>query len=326
MSRTWRFLAALTDAATADRRAPGSRPGAGSTPMPGGRGTGTRVGLVAAETAALAAPPALPGAVNMAVDQTLLETVQAGGPPVLRLYAWDPACLSLGRNQPAEAGLGARAAARRLDLVRRPTGGRAVLHDRELTYAVALPAGLLGSPRRTYTALNEGLAAGLRRLGIPARTAPQNGSGRPATRPGAPPLAPVRGPARPGSALLGPCFQAAAPGEIIAAGRKLVGSAQRCELRSILQHGSILLEGDQSAVAALLDGVSGTAGGPPATVSVVELLGYVPILAELVEALREGFREALGISLAPACLTPGEAERVRELERRFRSAAWTWRR
>src|SRR5437763_6604272 len=110
--------------------------------------------------------PAANGAWNMAVDEVLLDGVAAGSaPPTLRFYAWSPACLSLGYFQPFSVvnvegcrGLG-------IDIVRRPTGGRAILHDRELTYSVALPASVLGhdagilhSYRRLYLALQAGIA------------------------------------------------------------------------------------------------------------------------------------------------------------------------
>src|SRR3954451_18997918 len=97
-------------------------------------------------------PPA-PGAWNMAVDEALAASVADGGVPVLRFYRWEPACLSLGRNQPARGryDLAALAAAG-VDVVRRPTGGRAVLHRRELTYSAAAPVALLGPPRHAYAA------------------------------------------------------------------------------------------------------------------------------------------------------------------------------
>src|SRR4028119_1470164 len=91
-------------------------------------------------------PPA-PGAWNMAVDEALAESVRQGGLPVLRLYRWSPRCLSLGRNQPARGRYDTAAlAARGIDVVRRPTGGRAVLHDRELAYCAAVPQALLRGP------------------------------------------------------------------------------------------------------------------------------------------------------------------------------------
>ena len=105
-------------------------------------------------------PPA-PGAWNMAVDQALADTVREGGPPVLRVYRWSPACLSLGRNQPADGYDRDEIRRRGMDVVRRPTGGRAVLHWREVTYCVAAPE-QPGEPlRAAYARINRVL----RRLG-----------------------------------------------------------------------------------------------------------------------------------------------------------------
>ncbi|MBI4545791.1 MAG: hypothetical protein HY703_11390, partial [Gemmatimonadetes bacterium] len=122
------------------------------------------------------------GAENMALDQALLESVQAGGRPVLRFYRWSPPCLSLGRNQPWGPWAAPPPAEYGVAVVRRPTGGGAVYHDRELTYAVAIPIGMLGGPRATYFAIHGGLGAGLRQLGVPVETAlpsprPRGGKG-----------------------------------------------------------------------------------------------------------------------------------------------------
>ncbi|MFW6206236.1 MAG: lipoate--protein ligase family protein, partial [Gemmatimonadota bacterium] len=107
------------------------------------------------------------GATNMAVDAALLESVQAGAPPVLRLYRWSPACLSFGRNQPARGRYDRDLAEDRgIDFVRRPTGGQAVLHDDELTYAVIAPVAVIGKPRTAYAAINRALVAALRELGV----------------------------------------------------------------------------------------------------------------------------------------------------------------
>ncbi|MGH7506608.1 MAG: lipoate--protein ligase family protein, partial [Longimicrobiales bacterium] len=115
----------------------------------------------------------------MAADAALLAGVRHGAPPALRLYRWSPPCLSLGRNQPAYGIYNVeRARACGFDVVRRPTGGLAVLHDREVTYAVAAPAGEFGGLRYAYAALNGALVAGLRRLGVAAELAP---AGSPAT-------------------------------------------------------------------------------------------------------------------------------------------------
>lgn len=252
------------------------------------------------------------GAENMALDHALFESVQAGGRPAVRFYRWDPPCLSLGRNQPAVDRFDrARAERVGVDVVRRPTGGLAVWHDRELTYLVVVPVGMLGSPRETYVAVNRALVAGLRRLGVRAEV---TGGGREATSRSAT-----------AGGLLGDsggvCFQAASPGEVVAGGRKLIGSAQRSERRVVLQHGSLLLDGDQHIVAEL---IPGPAGPPPATLR--EVLGRIPDWPELVAAMRAGFEDALGIRLAPAAPSREERARTDALTEHYRSAAWTWRR
>lgn len=253
--------------------------------------------------------PPREGAANMAVDQTLLESVQAGGPPVLRLYRWRPACLSFGRNQPARRRYDPdRARAEGIDIVRRPTGGLAVLHDRELTYAVVVPVGLLGGPRETYLALNRALVRGLQQLGVDATVAP-------ARRVPASPLDRTGG---------NPCFAEAAPGEVTAGGRKLVGSAQRCERRTILQHGSILLDGDQSAVTRLQ--AMPPLRASPVSGAILNALGRLPDPGELEAALVRGFGREAGVRLVADGLTPEEVDRVHRHEARYRSAEWTWRR
>lgn len=183
-------------------------------------------------------------------------------------------------------------------------------HDRELTYAAVLPVGLLGSPRDTYTALNRALIAGLGRLGVRAETA--------APRPGM------------ASADLdmGPCFRTAAPGEVVVAGRKLVGSAQRRERRALLQHGSLLLEGDQEELRnlSLPSSPLSTSDAHPTTIALANVLGRIPPWSTLLTSLRQGFEEALGICFAPGGLSQEEKARIDELERHFRSEEWTWRR
>jgi lipoate-protein ligase A len=248
------------------------------------------------------------GSVNMAVDQALLESVQAGAPPALRFYQWSPACLSFGRNQTVR-GIYDPERARRdgIDMVRRPTGGLAVLHHHELTYAIALPASLLGGPRSAYAAINRALVEGLARLGVSAFLAGDTHAGP-----------------QPGS--LQPCFQQPAPGEVMATGGslagKLVGSAQRCERRTLLQHGSILLDGDQESVVAYRNDVP----DQPAGMTLRAVLGAAPDRDTLTAAMVAGFEAVLGTRLAPASLLPGEAARARQLEVQYDSAAWTWRR
>lgn len=245
----------------------------------------------------------------MAVDHALLASVQAGGRPVLRLYRWEPACLSFGRNQHA-AGIydPSRLAAAGLDVVRRPTGGLAVLHDRELTYCVLAPMALLGGPRAAYLLINEALVDALRRLGVPAEVAGSGGGGDPRRD------------------TTHPCFTAPAAGEVIAAGRKLIGSAQRCEGRTILQHGSMLLDGSQDRVRTLVRGGLPTAEATSGSTTLAELLGRAVPPSELAVAVAEGFRSRCGICLAPDNLAREEETRMRELEGVYGSAEWTWRR
>ncbi len=262
------------------------------------------VGLGADES-----PRAETGAANMGLDAALLEAVRGGAPPVLRLYRWDPATLSFGRNQPA-AGLydEAAAAERGIAFVRRPTGGQAVLHDDELTYAVIAGVGVIGKPRAAYRLINGALVAGLRRLGLAASLAG-------APRPG--------GAGAEGHDWLSACFRTPAQGEVVSRGRKLIGSAQRTEGRTILQHGSILVGGSQAAAEELL--LSGQRGSIAWTTVSAEL-GRRPTWGELAAAVVGGFEEALGIGLAPAALTVQEQRRARDLDARFGSREWTWRR
>jgi lipoate-protein ligase A len=249
-------------------------------------------------------PPA-PGAWNMGVDEALADSVRAGGPPVLRFYRWDPPCLSLGRNQPARGQYDpGRMRAHGIQCVRRPTGGRAVLHDRELTYSVALPEDALGGPRAAYAAMNRALVAGLRRLQVPADV--QGETGRRAPAPS-----------------LAPCFAEPVAGEVAARGRKLVGSAQRRERGVLLQHGSLPLAPPRFAVSSLLRGRDGDGGEtPPACFAD---FAPVPEWERLVATLAAGCAETLGVELVRDCLTEDEECRAEAAAGRHRDPTWLWR-
>jgi len=170
------------------------------------------------------------GAENMAIDAELLDRADGTGASFLRLYRFDPPCLSLGRNEPAARYDHTEIARRGLDVVRRPTGGRAVWHEHEVTYAVAAPLAAFGSLRNAYYTVHERIAAALRSLGAGATLAPHQ----------PPPSGRVDQPAS--------CFATPAGGEVLVAGRKLVGSAQVRKRSAFLQHGSILLDGSQEIV------------------------------------------------------------------------------
>src|SRR5437773_1700613 len=179
-------------------------------------------------------PGGRPGAENMAIDAGLLARADRTGSAFLRLYRFQPPCLSLGRNEPAAARYDRAAIARRgLDVVRRPTGGRAVWHEHEVTYAVAAPLAAFGSLRNAYHTIHERIAAALRSLGADATLAPHQ----------PPPSGRVDQPAS--------CFATPVGGEVLVAGRKLVGSAQVRKRSAFLQHGSILLDGSQEVVTAI---------------------------------------------------------------------------
>ena len=157
---------------------------------------------------------------QMDADLARREEVAAGGPPVLRLYQWNPPALSLGRFQPeTDVDLDA-CRARGVAVVRRPTGGRALLHGGDLTYAVALrrPSGAAGHVEALYRTLAAGLIAGLAELGVRAEVGGDRG-----------PAGPV-------------CFAAAQGADLRVGERKLCGSAQVQRGDVVLQHGSVLLE------------------------------------------------------------------------------------
>jgi lipoate-protein ligase A len=167
----------------------------------------------------------------MSLDHAMFDLAEETGAVCWRIYRWEPWCLSFGRHEPAARRFDrARIAELGLDCVRRPTGGRAVWHARELTYAVAAPFERYGSLRHAYRTIHDLLARAVATLG------------------GAPSLAADRTTAGLGS---GPCFDAAVGGELVIGGKKVLGSAQRRGTGALLQHGSLLLEDDQSLVRAL---------------------------------------------------------------------------
>jgi len=236
----------------------------------------------------LVCEPDRDGAFHMQRDAALLETAATRGVAVLRLYSWKPPCLSLGFMQRADELVDHDACRRAgVDVVRRPTGGRAVLHWEEITYALAAP---VGEPRfgrtlaETQACIGRCLAAGLERLGVVASLS------RPA-------LDPER------RLLRAPCFASPGRAELMVVGRKLVGSAQRRTSRSFLQHGSLLVG---PAHARVVEFLRPSASIPVAaarlrlerdTVTLGELLGTDPGFDALAAALAAGFATTLDLEL-----------------------------
>jgi lipoate-protein ligase A len=238
----------------------------------------------------------------MAIDHALLDRAARCGESVFRIYGgWTRPTLSLGLNERARLDPSI-AATRGIDIVRRPTGGRALLHDREVTYSVTAPARDV-SLRESYDAINAILLDALRRLGVPAQLAERRGR----------PLAPD------GTA----CFAQPNVGELIVDGRKLVGSAQRRDEAAFLQHGSILLADDQALVAEL----RGSDAPPPAATLREALQRHVET-AEVRDALLAALAAADGLPVAalPALdihdLTPDVTRHLAT----YRDARWTFRR
>ena len=248
--------------------------------------------------------PPLDAATNMALDVALMRRARATGEATMRVYSWATPALSLGRNQPARGHYDEDRAARDgVEIVRRPTGGRALLHHREVTYSVTAPAG--DSLRASYARINALLLDALRRLGVHASLA-----------------APV---ARAAAPSLAPCFEAPANGEIVVGGRKLVGSAQWREDGALLQHGSVLVDDDQPLVAAL---TRRPLAPVPAPATLRELLGRAPAPAEVHAALGDAIRAMEDGDVAPldTAAEPELARWTSEARATFADPAWTWRR
>ncbi len=182
----------------------------------------------------LRSPPA-DGVTNMAVDAALLDLAGAERRAVWRCYAWNAPTISFGRNERTRGRFSpSRLSEAGLPAVRRPTGGRALLHAREVTYSVVMPLDDQHSWRVAYAAVNDVLLRALQSLGVPARLA------APAEAPSIAPDGPL-------------CFDQPAAGEIMVNGRKLVGSAVWRQGGAYLQHGSILLADDQALLVAAAD-------------------------------------------------------------------------
>ena len=240
-----------------------------------------------------------PGWLNMAIDCALLERATAGE-SWLRLYAWSPSCLSFGRHEPAARRYDReRTAALGLDVVRRPTGGRAVWHAGELTYAVAAPATALGALREAYGEIHRVIRDALRCLGAPAE------------------LAPSRGPI---PLDAGACFAAPVGGEVVVGHHKVAGSAQLREDGALLQHGSILLADDQAMVVRLIRGDAPADHSAP----LARILGRPIGWEEAADAVARSASERWGTPLERLDGCASVVERARVLTARFRSAAWTW--
>lgn len=248
----------------------------------------------------------------MAVDEAVSGAVGEGRvPPTLRLYSWSVPTVSLGLLQQMTGAVDLAACERLgIPVVRRPTGGRAVLHAEELTYSVAAPR--QGSWRalsvsEAFGVVSRGLVLGLERLGIVAGVG-DSGIGAADRK------------------RVEACFLARRMPAVLVDGRKLIGSAQRRFPQAVLQHGSILLDFDAALHQRIFPSWprNDPAGG---VTSLTALLGVLPPMAHLLEAFAAGWEEAVGSACLAGALTAGEeAEATRLARERYGAAGWTFQR
>jgi lipoate-protein ligase A len=254
----------------------------------------------------------------MAVDEAVLEAAAAGySPPTLRLYAWEPACISLGLAQSCRD-VDAEALRRHgWDMVRRPTGGRAILHTDELTYAVIAASSealMRGGVLESYNRIAQALLRALEQLALPARA--ESSYSLPA---GADRKGPV-------------CFEVPSNYEITVAGKKLIGSAQARRKGGVLQHGALPLHGEMGRITAVLRYVDEEAQAEGRrrllehATNVQTALNRMVTWEEAANAFAAAFADTCGLELQPGELTPAELARADELVRlKYANPSWTLR-
>ena len=258
----------------------------------------------------------------MAIDEAILTAVAEGrSQPTLRFFAWEPPCLSIGYNQAMDEVDITRCQRAGVDFVRRPTGGRAILHTDELTYSIVAPQDeprVTGGVVESYRRLSAGLVRGLRLLGVDVVEA-EAGHGT---------VAPIGQDADASAA----CFDAPSAYEVTASGRKLVGSAQVRRKGAVLQHGSLPLQGDITRICHYLVVPSEERRQAlrrelrARATSLDLVLGRVVPFARVVEALAKGFSEALNLCLEPGELSEHELALVQRFRReKYTAEAWNFR-
>ena len=239
----------------------------------------------------------LRAAENMAIDEAVFRLNRREGlPPTLRFFGWQPPAVSLGYFQKTSREIDVAACRQAgIDIVRRPTGGKAVLHEHELTYSLAAPADhplFTGDIVGTYRVVSACIVEALRRLGLTPEIAFE---GRTAA----------------GTPLEGYCFAAPSRYELLVGGRKICGSAQVRARGAFLQHGSLLADLDPMRIASVMgvsvDGVTKT------TTALREQLGRIVGYDDLARLLRGAFEDTLGVRLVESGLSPAEESLMQRL-------------
>jgi lipoate-protein ligase A len=240
----------------------------------------------------------------MALDEAILEaTTEKKSLPTLRLYSWSPPCLSLGHAQPISQIDLDRLQAFKWDIVRRPTGGRAILHADELTYSIAAALDnphLAGGVLESYKHISQGLVRALRQLNVEIEIQPE-----------------VKLSTDEREQAI--CFELPSSYEITAKGKKLIGSAQVRRRGGVLQHGSLPLGGDLTRICLVLsypDEEQRTMAASrlqDRATTLEELLGFTIPWQDAADAMVAGFTEALQIHLEPQNLSKEELARADRL-------------
>ena len=272
-------------------------------------------------------PPST-GAWNMAVDESILEHIHRGeAQPTLRLYAWDPPCLSLGRAQSFTDVDMERVKANGWEVVRRATGGRAILHTDELTYSVTGSAEepvLAGGILESYNRLAQALMFAMRELGLPVEMkeevghassmTPQNQSSHAKSVTDVNPV----------------CFEVPSTYEITVNGKKLIGSAQARKQEGVLQHGSLPLIGDLTRICQALVFKDEAAREVAAqrlltrATTVQSVIGVETDWETAAQAFVHGFEAQLGIHFQRGEMSRSESERAEELvKEKYAHPSWT---
>lgn len=260
---------------------------------------------------------------NMAIDEAILIAHSEHRVlPTVRFYGWNPATLSLGYFQKAETEVDfAAVESNGIGLVRRPTGGRAVLHDDELTYSIIVSEQAPGIPTsvvEAYRVLSEGLVSGFKRLGLQAEMVSLAGEEE------------KRRAEALGSAA---CFDSPSWYELVVEGRKVAGSAQTRQKGAVLQHGSILINHDTDLLFRLLrfpnekikERLKQKFADKAVTINAVKQ--EPTTIDEVQDAFFHGFAEGLQVELVEAELTPYEMEIAEKLvKEKYATSAWNFKR
>ncbi len=253
------------------------------------------------------------GPTNMAIDEAILLSVsQRQSLPSLRLYSWNPACISLGRTQSDSDVDKARLKSFAYDLVRRPTGGRSILHLNEFTYSVCLPKEdpiASGGVLSTYRRISNGILASLLELGVVV----DNSGGATSTE-----------------AQGAVCFEHRSHYEISSSGRKLLGSAQMRSGRGVLQHGSLPLKGDIASICDMLmfrserERESARLRVREQAVTLADVVGYEASWEQVATAFERGFAQALHIEFSREDLSDSEKQNINLLVAdKYADLSWT---